>query len=270
MSCADSVAGDRGPSPLSGGVILPARGGIHMGRGTVLGVALLVSLAAPLATGSAVAGESVIVVTGSGSVEVQPDRVTIEFTVLSRAGSAAEASNGSARRTGPILAALHALGVPDSAITSAGFAVQPSWDFKRGMRKEDTKESTATHRIRVRVSETRTAGNIVESVLDKGADRVETVAFSVSSLDSAREAALTLAVKQARGDAEVMAHAAGGQLGPLIEVTTQGTAAPPHVSDSYRYSMASIAAPSSPPSILPGPTIVSVTVLGRWTFVERK
>src|SRR6266436_2598639 len=106
-----------------------------MGRARILAVALA-ALAELLATGSADAGESVIVVTGSGSVEVQPDRVTIEFTVLSRAGSAAEASEGSVRRTAPILAALHTLGVPDSAITSTVFAVQPSWDFKRGMRKE--------------------------------------------------------------------------------------------------------------------------------------
>jgi uncharacterized protein YggE len=239
-----------------------------MGRNPAFGVAL-VGLMTLIAPGSAAAAEStagpLIVVTGRGAAEVQPDRVTIEFTVVNRAKSAAEASDENTRRTKPILSALHVLGVPDSAVTSAGFAVQPSWDYKRGIRKEN--ESAATHRIRVRVSEIRAAGSIVETILDNGADRIESVSFTVSSLDSARQAALTLAVREARGDAEIMARAAGGELGPLIEVTTQGTAAPPRA--EIRAGM-STAVASSVPSITPGPTTVSVTVLGRWAFVGRK
>jgi len=236
-----------------------------MSSGVVNGIALA-CLAMLLTGGSAQGAEPIIVVTGTGSAEIQPDRVTVEFTVLNRAKSAAEASEGSARRTQPILAALRALGVPDTAVTSAGFAVQPPWDPKRGTRKEN--ESVATHRIRVRVSEISTAGTIVETLLDAGADRIEAVNFTVSSIDSARAAALSGAVRQARGDAVVMARAAGGKLGSLIEVTTQGTAAPPR-SYEVHSAMMSVTLPPSP-SITPGPTIVTVTVLGRWAFVERK
>lgn len=214
---------------------------------------------------SSLAADHLIVVTGSGSAEMQPDRVTIEFSVVNRAHSAAEASSVNAQRTRPILDALRALGIPDTAVTSAGFAVQPSWDYKRGARKD---ESTATHRLRVRIAEVRNAGAIVETVLDHGADRIEVVSFSASNADSGREAAIRQAVQQARGDAEVMARAAGGTLGPLIEVTTQGTAAPPRTFEG-RLMMASISA-GTLPSITPGPTIVSVTVLGRWGFVEQK
>lgn len=217
---------------------------------------------------SAFAEAPVIVVTGFGSAEAQPDRVIIEFSLLSRDKSAAAAGEANARRVPPILAALRAMGVPDSAFTTVGFAVQPPWDFRRGMRKEGTKESSAMHRIRVRVSEIRMAGSIVENVLDNGADRIETVSFSVSGLDSARQSALTQAVNQAHDDALAMARAAGGELGDLIEVTTQGTAAPPRTNE-VRYQNL-IATTTAPLSITPGPTIVTVTVLGRWTFVEKK
>lgn len=234
-----------------------------MGIGAILGVAM-VGVATLSGTGSAAAAEPVIVVTGSGSVEMHPDRVTVEFSVISRARTAAEASEETERRTKPILVALHALGVPDTAVTSAGFVVQPPWDSKRGVRKEN--ESVATHRIRVRVSQIRTAGEIVETVLDNGADRIETVSFTVSNTDSARQATLTRAVRQARDDAEIMARAAGGELGPLIEVTTQGTAAPPQAYEVRNSSTG----PYSPPSITPGPTVVRVIVLGRWAYVERE
>lgn len=227
---------------------------------------LLTGLSALTLMCGTASGEAVIVVTGSGSAEVPPDRVTIEFTVQNRARTAAEASDQNALRTRPILAALHRLGVPDSAVTSAGFGVQPQWDRRTGERKES--QSLAMHRVRVKVSEIRLAGSIVEAVLDSGADRVESVSFTVSDIDSAREAAISEAVSKARGDAEVMARAAGGRLGGLIEVTTQGTAAPPRAYDLHASYVSATASGSGAPSITPGPTMVTVTVLGRWGFVE--
>jgi len=227
---------------------------------------LLTGFSAFILTSTAAAAEPVIVVTGSGSAEVPPDRVTIEFMVQNRSRTAAEASDENARKTRPILEALHRLGVPDTAVTSAGFAVQPPWDPRTGARKEN--QSLAMHRVRVKVKEIRSAGSIVEAVLDTGADRIESVSFTVSDLDSARESALSEAVAQARGDADVMARAAGGQLGRLIEVTTQGTASPPRAYDLHLSYVNATASGSGTPSITPGPTMVSVTVLGRWEFVE--
>src|SRR5258705_12366057 len=81
--------------------------------------------------------EPVIVVTGSGSTEVPPDRVTIEFLVQNKSRTAAEASDENARKTRPILEALRRMGVPDTAGTSAGFAVQPPWNSRTGARKEN-------------------------------------------------------------------------------------------------------------------------------------
>lgn len=240
-------------------------GATFAGLGVFLVTMVVAAERVAAAASAAPAAEQVVVVTGSGWVEVQPDRVTIEFTVQSRGKTAAEASDVNAKRTQPVLAALRRLGIPDTAITSAGFAVQPPWDYRRGVRKES--ESTATHRIRVRVSETRTAGTIVETVLDNGADRIETVSFSASSTDSARQAALTQAVRQARDDAAIMAKAAGGELGPLIEVTTQGTAVPPRAFEVR--AMNAVASPSTVPSITPGPIVVSTTVLGRWGYQGR-
>jgi uncharacterized protein YggE len=189
----------------------------------------LAALAAGFTSGQAAAEESVIVVTGSGAAEVRPNLVTIEFFVVTRARSAAEASQLNASRTNSILAALRSMGIPDTATTSIGYAVQPSWDPKRGTHKE--RESTATHRI-----------------------------------DSVREAALTEAVEQARRGAESMARAAGGDLGTLIEVTTQWQSAPPPTPRGLFRLELPVNLPSGP-AITPGPMVVTASVLGRWAFV---
>jgi uncharacterized protein YggE len=227
----------------------------------------LAALAAGFTSGQAAAEESVIVVTGSGAAEVRPNLVTIEFFVVTRARSAAEASQLNASRTNSILAALRSMGIPDTATTSIGYAVQPSWDPKRGTQKE--RESTATHRMRVRIAEIRTVGAIVESVLDGGADRVESIAFSASSIDSVRDAALTEAVEQARRGAESMARAAGGDLGTLIEVTTQWQSAPPPTPRGL-FRLELPVNLSTAAAITPGPMVITASVLGRWTFADRR
>jgi uncharacterized protein YggE len=204
----------------------------------------LAALAAGFTSGQAAAEESVIVVTGSGAAEVRPNLVTIEFFVVTRARSAAEASQLNASRTNSILAALRSMGIPDTATTSIGYAVQPSWDPKRGTQKE--RESTATHRMR--------------------ADRVELIAFSASSIDSVRDAALTEAVEQARRGAESMARAAGGDLGTLIEVTTQWQSAPPPTPRGL-FRLELPVNLSTAAAITPGPMVITASVLGRWAFV---
>jgi uncharacterized protein YggE len=86
--------------------------------GTGISLRRTLVLAALLSAGAAGAEEPLIVVTGSGSAEIQPDRVTIEFTVVNKAKTAAKASEENAREAEPILAALRAMGVPDTAVTS--------------------------------------------------------------------------------------------------------------------------------------------------------
>ena len=72
---------------------------------------------APLAlVSTALAAGPLIVVTGSGSAEMQPDRVTIEFTVVNRARSAAEASTANAQRTRPILDAANRVHVRQTVL----------------------------------------------------------------------------------------------------------------------------------------------------------
>jgi len=127
------------------------------------------------------------------------------------------------------------------------------------------------HRIRMRVREVDLAGAIAECVLDNGADRIESVMFSVSNLDRSREEALMQAVGQARSDAAAIAKAAGGELGRPIELTTQGTATPPRTYSGYAELRSGVVqSSSSPPSITPGPTTITVTVLGRWAFTAVK
>ena len=75
----------------------------------------------------------------------------------------------------------------------------------------------------------------VEAALAKGANQISGLEFYASKADDVRRAALANATAAARGDAEAMAHAAGGSLGPLLELTSVGVLGrpipPPSISD---------------------------------------
>lgn len=118
----------------------------------------------------------------------------------------------------------------------------------------------ARNSIRVRMSELDGVGAVIDVALDAGANRVDAVQFNAASLDDARREALAGAIERARGDAEIMARAAGGTLGALIEVTTEW----PETRFTRQYLGAFAAT-----TISPAAQTVSVNVLTRW-HLERQ
>src|SRR5256885_1862146 len=63
-------------------------------------------------------------------------------------------------------------------------------------------------------------GPVIDTALGKGANRIQALEFYSSNTDAGRRQALAEAIGKARGDAEAMARAAGGKLGPLVEAST--------------------------------------------------
>ena len=63
-------------------------------------------------------------------------------------------------------------------------------------------------------------GRVIDAALAKGANEISSLQFFSSKADSARSVALAAAVADAKAQAEVMARAAGGSLGQLLELNT--------------------------------------------------
>ena len=75
------------------------------------------------------------------------------------------------------------------------------------------------------------------------------------------------AVANARADAEAMAQAAGGRLGSLIELSTQGPTVPPR--PMFDLAARAKVAMAEPTPINPGQQTVTVFVTARWAFVPK-
>ncbi len=160
-------------------------------------------------------GTSQLVTTGRGEARVAPDRVTVELAIETRNADAAEARRLNARKEGAVLAKLRALGLPTADVTTVAYR---GADWEGSMRERD---NVAWSVIRIVLRRPEQVGSVVDSALAGCATRVASIDFASSREGEARRTALASAIAEARADAEAMARAAGGTLGPLIELTSE-------------------------------------------------
>ena len=97
---------------------------------------------------------------------------------------------------------------------------------------------------------------------------INSLSFYASSIDEPRRQAIALAVGSARADAEAMAQAAGGRLGALLELSTQGPTVPPR--PMFDVAARGKVAMAEQTPINPGQQNVNVFVTARWAFVPRE
>jgi uncharacterized protein YggE len=223
-------------------------------------------VSAQMAVGLPVAAS--LVTSGAGEAKVTPDRAAVMVNVQTRAATAAAAASENAHRTSAVLDALGRLGLPKAQLTTEGYSVNPEMVYGAGQAPRVT-GYVVTNTVRAETHRPEQAGAIVDAALGAGANMINGLSFYASSIDEARREAISSAVASARADAEVMARAAGGSLGSLIELSTQGPTVPPR--PMYDMSvMARKADASVPTPVNPGEQTVNVFVSARWQFVPNR
>jgi uncharacterized protein YggE len=205
-----------------------------------------------------------IVTTGNGEVRLTPDRATILVGVQSRAATAAAASSDNARRQRAILDTLKVLGLASDQLSTMNYNVAPDIQYSPNNQPPRVTGYTVTNTVRADVKRLEDVARIIDAALAKGANEISGLQFYSSKADSARRAAMELAVANARADAETLAKAAGGALGPLLELSTSFSVRPMQ----EVFGAAPMAARVSTP-IEPGQQSVTASVSARWIFVGR-
>lgn len=206
-----------------------------------------------------------IVVNATGEVRVSPDRATISIGVHSRASTAAAAAAQNSQKQRAVIEAIKARGVRAEQISTSNFAVIPETIYDRqGQAAPRTPSYQVTNTVTVELKRMDQVGPVIDASLSAGANQVNSLAFSVQNADSARRAALGLAVSKAKADAETIARAAGGTLGTLLEVTAMDVGMPRPM--YMRAEMAAQTADKSVP-VEPGLETISAAVNARWQFV---
>ncbi|MEP7064847.1 MAG: SIMPL domain-containing protein [Gemmatimonadota bacterium] len=207
---------------------------------------------------------SEISTSATGEARFVPDRATISMGVQSRAVTAARASADNAVKQRAVIDAIRAQGVAAEQISTVNYSLNADQQFnpQAGDRAPKIVGYIATNTVRVEVRKVDQVGALIDAAIAKGANDVSSLEFHSSIPDSLRRVALADAYRQAYADATVLARAAGGQLGELIELSTGGSEGPPR---PYRLEAMAGKAASTP--IETGELATTATVMARWRFL---
>lgn len=221
---------------------------------------------AALATSAAVAQEPSnertdrpqIAVTATGTADLSPDYAIVRISVVTREPQASRAGEQNARVTTAVRAALRqVLRVPEDSLPSVWYSVDTDFD-----RERRPAGYVARSTVEARVHDLTQVGRVVDAALGAGATNVSGIQFESTRRDAARLEALSRAVETARREAEAMARAAGGRLGPLIEASSSAPAFPLRAARTVMAMAAET--PITPPDLT-----VEATISARWVFIPQ-
>jgi uncharacterized protein YggE len=161
--------------------------------------------------------------TGIGEVRLPPDGATITIAVVTSDTTAGGAGEKNAVKMQPVLAALRRQSLPDSAIRTSGYSVDRE-DVYPPYPRDDEGDSTkppryvARNAVRVTLTRLDALGALIDTALTAGATEISSIQLTSSKAPEARRKAIAIAVQAARADASAAAVAAGGSLGPIMEL----------------------------------------------------
>lgn len=149
-----------------------------------------------------------ISVSGEGIVEATPDRATISVGVITRAKNPSEVQAANAKAATSVINSIVALGIERKNISTGNYNFNPTYRrYDNGKNEIDGYE--ATNSVTIIVDDLNLVGKVIDTALNHGANRVDSLNFGLRNKNSYQDEALRLAVLDARRKAEVAASALG-------------------------------------------------------------
>ncbi len=194
-------------------------------------------------------------VTGQGQVSATPDTASLTLGVNSQATTVAEAQNNASTSMNAVIQVLKNKGVADKDITTVGFNIYPTYNYKDNTITGYQVSNTIIAKIR-NIAD---AGSIIDAATRAGGNliRISSISFSIDDPTPFLKQARQLAVADASAKASQLAGATGAKLGPPTFVTeSTGN----YVSVPTYFAANTAAAPVPTTPINPGVTQISVNV----------
>ncbi|GEM_PF-371846 len=171
-----------------------------------------------------VMGPGWIQVSGTGSVQVDPDRATVTFAVETRGSAAGEASEANADAMDAVLRALRRdAGFDELELATHGYSLRPEYSNVPNQRVREVVAYMALNNVRATLSDVNAVGRVIDRAIASGANRVAGINFFTLDTGPARAQAMALAVRTARAEAQVIAGSLGCGLGEPLEVSSSAS-----------------------------------------------
>ena len=186
-----------------------------------------------LASGNGIAAESppprTIRVSGDSVVKAAPDRARIAVSVVTRAPTAREATEGNARTSKSVLDKLRSAVREPGEVRTAGYDLAAEYDYNQnraGGREPTLVGYVSTNRFAIVTADLAGVGALIDAAVAAGANQIDSIAFLLDDEEAARSQALLQAGKKARSEAETIAQSLGVGLGEVLEASSVANVMP--------------------------------------------
>lgn len=168
-----------------------------------------------------------ITVGGQGEARGVPDRAQLSAGLATLAATADAALADNARKMTAVFAVLKRLGVPERAIQTSNFSVQPQYaQDTRGAGAPKVTGYLVSNQVDVTLDDTAKLGPALDALVGAGANQINSVSFDISDTALLESKAREAAMADARKRAQTYASAAGATVGQVISIDEQGAQAP--------------------------------------------
>lgn len=198
-----------------------------------MGIATVASAPSPALAGDVQAGSTqavqrTIQVSASDSVKVSPDMAELSLTICPQGATAQEAQAQAASELDALKAALTALGIDEKNIVASQVNIYARYDWSDYVEKIVGYQASIDITLReLTIDQANSAIPAIAGIEDTTLDGTR---FYVSTHDERYQEALVSALQVAQAKAQVLAQAAGAQLGAVANVCEN------YDSQEYRYS----------------------------------
>lgn len=190
-----------------------------------------------------------------------PDLAIINAGVQSRAATAREAIRDNAERMERVIAALEEAGVERRDIRTSNINLHPQYDHRRESATGPVLIGyDASNQVTVRFRDIATSGDILDALVEVGANQINGPQLTIEDPDEALDEARIDALKKGRERAELFAQALGKRVTRIVVVnegTSIGRPPPPSMAMAESDSVVVTGARTS---IIPGEQDVGVTL----------
>ncbi|MFC5602272.1 SIMPL domain-containing protein [Sporosarcina koreensis] len=169
-----------------------------------------------------------ITVVGQGEVFAKPDIATIQLEVNTTNEHLSEAQRENSTTMINIIQSLIAMGIPQENIQTVNYSIFPRYDYVNG--EQIFRGYEVSNSISVKLTDIQHVGNVIDTAVEQGANRVSNIQFSVEDVDRYKQEAIVHALQNAQMKARTIADTLQLQIAPqpvrITEVENGGQPTP--------------------------------------------
>ena len=214
--------------------------------------------AAPTQSGTNVFERRTIEVDGSGEVRTSPDTADLNLAIDTQAKTAEQAASSNAALATKVIDALKSKLGDKGKVTTGGYSLDPQYD-QRQSEKPRIIGYNAQNTVTVNTRSLDLVGALIDSAIAAGANRVNSLSFSVKDDTKARTEAIAIATRDARAQADALASALDVKLGKVLKATTVSEQRPTPLYMGRAMAMSANVATPVEPGEVTVPATVSLT-----------